>query len=84
MPCTTEPILTGLARPPAWCGPSPTSGRSSRRPPTGRFFGAAVDTAGLHELARFLVGCAVLLLLLSLVDRSLRRVGQPIAAQEKS
>jgi hypothetical protein len=42
----------------------------------GAFFGTAVDTTGLHELATFLVGCAALLLLLVLVDRSLRRIGR--------
>jgi sugar phosphate permease len=47
----------------------------------GAFFGAAVDTTGLHELAGFLVACAVLLLILTLVDRSLRRVGRIVAVE---
>ena len=47
----------------------------------GAFFGTAVDTTGLHELAGFLVGCAALLFALTLVDRSLRRVGRTVAAE---
>jgi len=47
----------------------------------GAFFGTAVDTTGLHELAVFLMGCAALLLLLVLVDRSLRRVGRTVAPE---
>lgn len=42
----------------------------------GAFFGSAVDTTGLHELAWFLVGCAALFVLLTLVDRSLRSIGR--------
>jgi MFS family permease len=43
---------------------------------TGAFFGATADTAGLHELALFLVGVAGLFLLLTVFDRSLgRRAG---------
>ena len=34
-------------------------------------------TAGLHELSVFMLGCGVLLLLLTLPDRSLRRIGRP-------
>jgi sugar phosphate permease len=44
----------------------------------GAFFGTTVDTTGLHELAGFLVGCAVLLLVVTLVDRSLRRIGRTV------
>jgi len=43
----------------------------------GAFFGGGVDTAGLHELAWFLVGVAAVFLAITLVDRSLRRVGVP-------
>ena len=50
----------------------------------GAFFGTTVDTTGLHELAAFLVGCAVLLLILTLVDRSLRRVGRTVAVEGNS
>ena len=50
----------------------------------GAFFGTTVDTTGLHELAGFLVGCAVLLLTLTLVDRSLRRVGRTVAVEGSS
>ena len=50
----------------------------------GAFFGTTVDTTGLHELAAFLVGCAVLLLTLTLVDRSLRRVGRTVAVEGNS
>ena len=34
-------------------------------------------TAGLHELSAFMLGCGVLLLLLTVPDRSLRRIGRP-------
>jgi MFS family permease len=50
----------------------------------GAFFGTTVDTTGLHELAAFLGGCAVLLLILTLVDRSLRRVGRTVAVEGNS
>jgi sugar phosphate permease len=50
----------------------------------GAFFGTAVDTTGLHELAGFLVGCAALLLVLTLVDRSLRSVGRIVAVEGNS
>ena len=50
----------------------------------GAFFGTTVDTTGLHELAGFLVGCAVLLLIVTLVDRSLRRVGRTVAVEGNS
>ncbi len=33
-------------------------------------------TAGLHELSTFMLGCGVVLLLLTLPDRSLRRIGR--------
>jgi hypothetical protein len=41
------------------------------------FFGRRADTAGLHELALFLLGAAVLLVVLVVADRSLARVGRP-------
>jgi hypothetical protein len=40
------------------------------------FFGHAVDTGGLHDLALFLIPCSVLFLLVTLLDRSLARVGR--------
>ncbi|MEV4812571.1 MFS transporter [Micromonospora avicenniae] len=40
-------------------------------------FGPGADTAGLHELALVMLASAVLLLLVVLVDRSLRRIGTP-------
>jgi MFS family permease len=43
----------------------------------GAFFGGGVDTAGLHDLAAFLVGVAVLFVVVTLVDRSLGRIGAP-------
>ena len=33
------------------------------------------DQAGLHDLSLFMLGCAVLLLLVTVADRSLRRIG---------
>jgi MFS family permease len=42
---------------------------------SGLFFGRTADTAGLHELAVFMVAAAALLLVLTIVDRSLSRVG---------
>ncbi|WP_052391346.1 MFS transporter [Streptomyces sp. NRRL B-24484] len=44
---------------------------------TGAFLGHGADTAGLHELARFMLAAAVLHLLVTVADRSLRRVGAP-------
>jgi len=48
----------------------------------GAFFGGGVDTAGLHEMAWFLVGVAVVFIALTLSDRSLRRVGVPASEAE--
>jgi MFS family permease len=48
----------------------------------GAFFGGGVDTAGLHEMAWFLVGVAVVFIALTLADRSLRRVGVPASEAE--
>jgi len=42
---------------------------------TGAFFSDGANTAGLHDLAVFLLAVAVLLLVLVLADRSLRRLG---------
>jgi hypothetical protein len=42
---------------------------------TGAFFSAGANTAGLHDLAVFLLVVAGLLLVLVLADRSLRRLG---------
>jgi MFS family permease len=44
---------------------------------TGVFFRHGADSAGLHELAVFLIVVAGLLLVLVLADRSLRRLGTP-------
>jgi MFS family permease len=43
---------------------------------TGIFFAHGADTAGLHDLAVFLIVTAALLLVLILADRSLSRVGK--------
>lgn len=42
----------------------------------GVFFGARADTAGMHHLAGFMGMVAVLFLVVTLADRSLRRVGR--------
>ena len=42
---------------------------------SGLFFGRRADTAGLHELAVFMLAAAGLLLVLTVVDRSLSKVG---------
>ena len=47
----------------------------------GAFFGTTVDTVGLHELATFLLACAAVLLVLVLIDRSLRWVGRTVAPE---
>lgn len=47
---------------------------------TGTFFRHGADTAGLHDLAVFLIVVALLLLVLVLADRSLRRLGVPAPA----
>jgi hypothetical protein len=39
-------------------------------------FPAGATTAGLHGLAWFMLGCAVLLLAVTLADRSLRGLGR--------
>ncbi|MEO3753854.1 MFS transporter [Streptomyces sp. B6B3] len=43
---------------------------------TAGFFGHRADTAGLHELAIFLIAVATLLLAVVLLDRSLGRIGR--------
>jgi MFS family permease len=43
---------------------------------TGGFFGAHADTKGLHELAMFMLCCAALFVILTMSDRSLRRIGR--------
>jgi MFS family permease len=40
-------------------------------------------TAGLHELSAFMLGCGVLLLVLTLPDRSLRRIGIPTTSDPR-
>ena len=47
---------------------------------TGRFFGASADTAGLHDLGWFMVSAAAVFLVITLVDRSLRRVDRAAAS----
>lgn len=44
---------------------------------TAAFFSHGVGTGGLHQLALFMTACGVLLLAATLLDRSLRRIGQP-------
>ncbi|MEV8099918.1 MFS transporter [Kitasatospora sp. NPDC085879] len=44
---------------------------------TGAFLGHGADTAGLHQLAWFMLATAVLYLLVTVGDRSLRQVGAP-------
>ncbi|MFD9130531.1 MFS transporter [Kitasatospora sp. NPDC059571] len=46
----------------------------------GAFFPHRADTAGLHELAWFMLACAGLFLLLTAADRSLGRIGPAAAA----
>ncbi len=41
----------------------------------GAFFGQRADTGGLHHLAAFILAVSVLFLAMTVVDRSLRRVG---------
>ncbi len=49
---------------------------------TGAFFHTSANTAGLHELAWFMLGAAVVFLMITLVDRSLRRVDQLATGHE--
>jgi MFS family permease len=42
---------------------------------SGAFFGSHATTAGLHELGIFVLGCAGVFFVLTLVDRSLARIG---------
>jgi len=43
---------------------------------TAAFFGERATTGGLHDLAWFTLGCGVVFLVLTLVDRSLARIGR--------
>jgi MFS family permease len=43
---------------------------------TGAFFGADATTGGLHELAVFVLACAAIFLVVTVVDRSLATVGR--------
>ncbi|BCL33049.1 MFS transporter [Streptomyces aurantiacus] len=43
----------------------------------GAFFGQRADTGGLHHLAWFLLGVSALFLVVTVADRSLRRMGAP-------
>ncbi|WUS95337.1 MFS transporter [Streptomyces sp. NBC_00708] len=42
----------------------------------GAFFGQRADTGGLHHLAWFMLAASVLFLLVTVLDRSLRRIGE--------
>ncbi|WP_326673628.1 MFS transporter [Streptomyces sp. NBC_01257] len=42
---------------------------------SGSFFGERADTGGLHHLAAFMIAVSVLFLVVTLADRSLRRIG---------
>ena len=42
----------------------------------GAFFGQRADTGGLHHLGTFMLAVSVLLLVITVADRSLRRIGQ--------
>ncbi len=46
----------------------------------GAFLANGADTPGLHHLAWFIGPCAVLFLIVTLADRSLRRIGAPTSA----
>ncbi|GIG22037.1 MFS transporter [Cellulomonas chitinilytica] len=48
------------------------------------FFAGGADTAGLHELSVFVMACAAALLVLTLVDQSLGRIGVPSAPKGTS
>ncbi|AMM19530.1 MFS transporter [Frondihabitans sp. PAMC 28766] len=48
---------------------------------TGSFFGARADTGGLHELALFMLGAAVVFFAITLADRSLARISRENAAK---
>jgi MFS family permease len=47
---------------------------------TAAFFGERATTGGLHDLAWFALVCGALFVVLVLVDRSLARIGRPVAA----
>lgn len=49
---------------------------------SGAFFHTTPDTPGLHDLAWFMLGAAGLFLVITVVDRSLRRVDRAAAGQE--
>ena len=51
---------------------------------TGLFFGHGVSTAGLHDLATFMLVVGVLFLAVTLADRSLRRVGARMATPDRT
>jgi MFS family permease len=51
---------------------------------TGSFFGTSADTAGLHQLAVFLVVLAAVFVAITVPDRSLTRVTHHTTAQEAS
>ena len=50
---------------------------------TGAFFHTTANTAGLHDLAWFMLGAAVIFLVITLVDRSLRRVDRLATGKEE-
>lgn len=45
------------------------------------FFGARADTAGMHDLAGFMLGAAVVLIVLVVADRGLGAVGRHLASR---
>ncbi len=47
---------------------------------TGMAFGQRADSAGMHELALFMIAVSALALLITLTDRSLARVGAPASS----
>jgi MFS family permease len=51
---------------------------------TGSFFGARPDTAGLHELALFMLGAAAVFFVVTVVDRSLARASRENTAKAQA
>ncbi|WP_236788169.1 isochorismatase family protein [Amycolatopsis sp. GM8] len=49
----------------------------------GAFLSERADTPGLHSLAWFMLGASLLMLALTIVDRSLRRIGASTDGEEK-
>jgi MFS family permease len=51
---------------------------------TGALFGARADTAGLHELALFMLGAAAVFFVVTVVDRSLARASRENTAKARA